>query len=72
MNTETGAVYRGDELIRAAQVRGEPIVPVSEHLAGLSRADRVRVGNVIAQLKRIRPHLSDEEREAEALKMCRR
>jgi hypothetical protein len=45
MNTETGQVYRGDAAIRAAQERGEPVVPVSERVAeaveyGMNRAAR--------------------------------
>jgi hypothetical protein len=30
MNTDTGAIYRGQEEILAAMDRGEPIVPISE------------------------------------------
>lgn len=33
MNRETGAIYRGELDILNAQLRGEPVVPVSERVA---------------------------------------
>lgn len=38
MNTETGVIYRGQAVIDAAIGRGEPVVPVSERVAGLMEA----------------------------------
>lgn len=72
MNTDTGQIYRQPQEIANALSRGEPLVPVSPKVSRLSRRDRVRVGNTMANLKRTRPNLSDDEREALALKMCRR
>ncbi len=30
MNPETGQIYRGEEEIAAARLRGEPLVPINE------------------------------------------
>jgi len=38
VNTENGAIYRGQEAIDAAQARGEPIVRVSERVVKLVEA----------------------------------
>ncbi len=71
MNTNTGQIYTGPTEISEAFNRGEPLVSVSQRVAGLSRDQRIRVGNVIAQLKRTHPNLTDEEREARALRACK-
>ena len=50
MNTDTGRIYQGAE-IKAAQDRGEPVVPVSAYVAqvveaghrSLNRAERRRI-----------------------------
>ena len=41
MNTQTGAVYEGEEQIKAALARGEPLVEVSEKVAQLVRDGQV-------------------------------
>lgn len=41
MNTETGAVYRGDAAVRAAMERGEPIAPISEEVARMVEAGKL-------------------------------
>ena len=38
MNTETGQIYRDEEEIRAAMLRGENLVEVSERVAQLVEA----------------------------------
>jgi hypothetical protein len=38
MNTDTGALYMGEEAIAAATLRGEPIARVSEHIVRTMRA----------------------------------
>lgn len=35
MNIETGKIYRTPEEIKAALDRGEPLVPVSDYVAGV-------------------------------------
>jgi hypothetical protein len=40
MNTDTGKIYRGEVAIKAAQDRGENVVPVSERVAELMTAAR--------------------------------
>lgn len=59
MNTETGDIYRGVNEIIAAQLRGEPIVPVSEKVAWLmedakamNRAERREAG-IVTRLRKM-------------------
>lgn len=52
MNTDTGAIYRTQEAIEAAQLRGEPLVMVSERVARLMNAGRRAEAKVAAKQRR--------------------
>lgn len=43
MNSSTGQIYRGAENIAEAIRRGEPIVPVSEHVADTMEAGQAEM-----------------------------
>jgi hypothetical protein len=70
MNSSTGQIYHEPEEIGKAFLRNEPLVPISQNVAGLSRKQRMRVGNAIANLKRTRPNLTNEQREELAIKVA--
>lgn len=69
MNTDTGQIYTEPIEIQAAEKRGEPIVKVSRRTARFDRKRRMQIGQAINNLKRTKPNLSDDEREALAIKV---
>lgn len=52
MNTDTGAIYRTQEAIEAAQARGEPLAMVSERVVKLISAGRHAEAKAAAKRRR--------------------
>lgn len=52
MNTDTGAIYRTQEAIEAAQLRGEPLAFVSERVVKLVSAGQRTEHKAAAKRKR--------------------
>ena len=62
MNTDSGRIYQGEEQIRKALARGEPVVPVSERVAEL-----VEAGERYLNRAERRRHEREERRAAKRL-----
>lgn len=62
MNPQTGKVYQGAQEIDAARARGEGLVAVSDHVAGLLREGRASRTRRLRRLRRRRDEIARESR----------